>query len=808
MFKLAIHFLLPINSFHFFQVAIELYKQWHKLSKEKYDYYCVELRQKAKEEGSSKILEEKPDDPTIKIKQKIEQTTLLMALFEREYLSPADFAATAILSDLQYKMFLLNYLKSGFYPDEIAILSDPSVTIPTFLSSLSPAIKEQIHSNLKNSICLLNMHLANEEQKRGLDLKNINNNESNKVENSQILSNPNNSQNNPETTDESEKKPRFEPLSSFKELELINPGELSFLWVKDEKSSTIGIEAYEFIGDQELKEIDINKEVDKLYMVKWKNLSYLEATWEHESILSCPNKINDFKNFNRSLDKEGRQQMLQKVQRHKALIDLLNNPKKKAKMSHAALQDIKNKLYHYDVLNQKQPLRYTPNTQPIYKERKLLRDYQLESLNWLIQAWFNKRNVILADEMGLGKTIQSISFLNHLINFENCRGPFLVIAPLSTLEHWKRTIEDWTTLNGVLYYDVNGIEGRQCCRGYEWFYTDISTKGNVLQSAELYKFHILVTSNEVFLQDLNNVLINIPFQFIVVDEAHRLKNQNAKILTALKRLPCKRILLLTGTPIQNNTEELWSLLNYIEPERFQKLEDFKEKFGDLNNSDQIDNLHTILKPFLLRRMKEDVEASIPPLQETIIDVELTTTQKTIYKALYEKNKTILSRGFSGGNFTTSLNNLEMQLRKCCNHPYLIHDIEFEFNKNITNPEEKINKLIECSGKMILLDKLLPKIKSENKKVLIFSQFTYMLVLVEDYLKYKGYRFEKIDGTIKAKERQNAIDRFSNPEKKRDVFLLSTKAGGLGKNFFVFFGDSFSSTFFCLLIEKFLCRFIL
>ena len=239
--------------------------------------------------------------------------------------------------------------------------------------------------------------------------------------------------------------------------------------------------------------------------------------------------------------------------------------------------------------------------------------------------------------------------------------------------------------------------------------------------------------------------------------------------------------MLTGTPIQNNTEELWSLLNYIEPERFQRLEEFKEKFGDLNNAEQIDSLHKILKPFLLRRMKEDVEASIPPLQETIIDIELTTTQKTIYRALYEKNKTILSKGFSGGSFTTSLNNLEMQLRKCCNHPYLIHEIENECNRSLKTLEDKIQKMIEMSGKMILLDKLLPKMKLENKKVLIFSQFTYMLVLIEDYLKYKGYRFEKIDGTIKAKERQNSIDRFNNPDKKRDVFLLSTKAGGLGIN---------------------------
>lgn len=113
-------------------------------------------------------------------------------------------------------------------------------------------------------------------------------------------------------------------------------------------------------------------------------------------------------------------------------------------------------------------MQYNLKTQPIFKDRKLLRDYQLESLNWLITSWYAKRNVILADEMGLGKTIQTIAFLHHLIQFENCRGPFLVIAPLSTLEHWKRTGSEWTNLNCVLYYDTNSIEGRTCCRAYEW----------------------------------------------------------------------------------------------------------------------------------------------------------------------------------------------------------------------------------------------------------------------------------------------------------------------------------------------------
>jgi chromodomain-helicase-DNA-binding protein 7 len=114
-------------------------------------------------------------------------------------------------------------------------------------------------------------------------------------------------------------------------------------------------------------------------------------------------------------------------------------------------------------------------------------------------SWYEKRNVILADEMGLGKTIQTTAFLNHLYCFEPAKGPFLVIAPLSTLEHWKRTVNEWTNLNGVLYYDINGAEGRSTCRAYEWFHTDISTKGEVIHNNQVYKFHVLITSYEVFL---------------------------------------------------------------------------------------------------------------------------------------------------------------------------------------------------------------------------------------------------------------------------------------------------------------------
>jgi chromodomain-helicase-DNA-binding protein 7 len=367
--------------------------------------------------------------------------------------------------------------------------------------------------------------------------------------------------------------------------------------------------------------------------------------------------VGEFKVFNRSLDKESRRQVQEQYRSHKLLFEVMLNPKKGSRLGSGQVNELKNRLFHYDVREQKLPIQYTPANQPVFRANKMLRPYQLESLNWLIESWYEGRNVILADEMGLGKTIQSVAFLNHIFSFENSKGPFLVIAPLSTLDHWKRTVEDWTSLNCLYYYDSEGQQGRAKIREHEWYYTDISMKGTLVHNQELHKFHVLVTSYEVFLQDHQAVFQFIPFQYIIVDEAHRLKNQNAKIIDSLRSLCCRRVLLLTGTPIQNNTTELWSLLHFIEPATFPSMLDFSARFGELTSVAEVDRLNKELCRYLLRRKKEDVERSIPPLQETIIDIEMTNLQKTIYRALYEKNKGMLMKGVASTTVNATLNNL-------------------------------------------------------------------------------------------------------------------------------------------------------
>ena len=231
---------------------------------------------------------------------------------------------------------------------------------------------------------------------------------------------------------------------------------------------------------------------------------------------------------------------------------------------------------------------------------------------------------MLADEMGLGKTIMTMAFLDHMCKIWKIRGPFIVIAPLSTLDHWKKVAEEWTQMNVVVYHDPKGWEGRQEIQRWEWFYTDITNKGTLSQKSRITKFNLLITSYEVFNQDLQEMLLEVPFLYVVVDEAHRLKNKQTKTLQFLKTHPCRKILLLTGTPIQNNTKELFTILNYIEPDNFNSFDKFMSEYGKLETVEQINRLHTMLRPHFLRRMKDEVEFSIPPLKETVIEVGLTS----------------------------------------------------------------------------------------------------------------------------------------------------------------------------------------
>lgn len=400
-------------------------------------------------------------------------------------------------------------------------------------------------------------------------------------------------------------------------------------------------------------------------------------------------------------------------------------------------------------------------------------------------------------EMGLGKTVQIVSFLDHLFNVEKIRGPFLVCVPLSTIEHWRRECEGWSNMVACVYHDVRGgRDMRDIIREYEWFYKD--------RSRRLLKFHVLITTYDDLIRDYEE-LAEVPWRAVVVDEAHRLRNTNSKLLECMRSVVAKgqiaygyqHRVLMTGTPLQNNTAELWSLLNFIEPAKFPDAEKFESRYGDIKTQEQVESLQRRISPHLLRRVKEDVAKDIPAKQETIIDVELTTMQKQYYRAIFERNHSFLMQTTKGS--LPKLMNIQMELRKCCNHPFLIAGV---MEKEMDRIDEALlseaggqagavnwdsfearrvtDSMIPTSGKMVLLDKLLPKLKTEGHKVLIFSQMVKMLDLIEEFCDCRNYNVERLDGRVSGNDRQKGIDRF-NANSDAFIFLLSTRAGGVGIN---------------------------
>uniref|UniRef100_A0A8C0B9B0 Chromodomain helicase DNA binding protein 9 n=1 Tax=Buteo japonicus TaxID=224669 RepID=A0A8C0B9B0_9AVES len=413
-----------------------------------------------------------------------------------------------------------------------------------------------------------------------------------------------------------------------------------------------------------------------------------------------------------------------------------------------------------------------------YKNGNQLREYQLEGLNWLLFNWYNRRNCILADEMGLGKTIQSITFLYEIL-LAGIRGPFLIIAPLSTITNWEREFRTWTDLNVVVYH--GSMISRQMIQQYEMYFRD--SQGRIIRGT--YRFQAIITTFEMILGGCPE-LNAIEWRCVIIDEAHRLKNKNCKLLEGLKLMNLEHKVLLTGTPLQNTVEELFSLLHFLEPLRFPAESTFMQEFGDLKTEEQVQKLQAILKPMMLRRLKEDVEKKLAPKEETIIEVELTNIQKKYYRAILEKNFAFLSKGAGQANVPNLVNTM-MELRKCCNHPYLIKGAEekilgeFKETYSPSAPDFHLQAMIQSAGKLVLIDKLLPKMKAGGHKVLIFSQMVRCLDILEDYLIHKRYLYERIDGRVRGNLRQAAIDRFSKPDSDRFVFLLCTRAGGLGIN---------------------------
>jgi SWI/SNF-related matrix-associated actin-dependent regulator of chromatin subfamily A member 5 len=393
-----------------------------------------------------------------------------------------------------------------------------------------------------------------------------------------------------------------------------------------------------------------------------------------------------------------------------------------------------------------------------------MREYQVQGLNWLIHLYDNGINGILADEMGLGKTLQTISLLAYLREFRGITGPHMIIVPKSTLHNWLAEFRRWCPVIKAVKFHGNAEE-RQL------------QKDTIIQPG---KFDVVVTSYEMVIKEKNHWK-KFHWRYIIIDEAHRIKNENSILSKVVRMLRTNYRLLITGTPLQNNLHELWALLNFLLPEVFSSAEKFDEWFqisstgegGKEGEAEVVQQLHKVLRPFLLRRLKSDVEKSLPPKKETILKIGMSDMQRKYYAALLQKDM----EAVTGGADRSRLLNIVMQLRKCCNHPYLFQGAE------PGPPYLAGEHLVENSGKMVLLDKLLPKLKSRGSRVLIFSQMTRMIDILEDYCIYRDYGYCRIDGNTSGDDRESQIDDYNSEGSDKFVFLLSTRAGGLGINLY-------------------------
>ncbi|KAF5452399.1 hypothetical protein F2P56_027401 [Juglans regia] len=404
-----------------------------------------------------------------------------------------------------------------------------------------------------------------------------------------------------------------------------------------------------------------------------------------------------------------------------------------------------------------------------------LREYQMNGLRWLVSLYNNHLNGILADEMGLGKTVQVISLICYLMETKNDRGPFLVVVPSSVLPGWESEINFWAP--GVLKIVYAGPpEERRKLFKEKIFHR---------------KFNVLLTTYEYLMNKHDRPkLSKIDWHYIIIDEGHRIKNASCKLNAELKHYQSSHRLLLTGTPLQNNLEELWALLNFLLPNIFNSSEDFSQWFnkpfqsnGD-NSPDEallseeenlliINRLHQVLRPFVLRRLKHKVENQLPEKIERLIRCEASAYQKLLMKRVEE------NLGSIGASKARTVHNSVMELRNICNHPYL-SQLHAEEVDNLI-PQHYLPPIIRLCGKLEMLDRLLPKLKATDHRVLFFSTMTRLLDVMEEYLNLKQYRYLRLDGHTSGGDRGALIDLFNRQDSPFFIFLLSIRAGGVGVN---------------------------
>ncbi|KAH8822409.1 SNF2-family ATP dependent chromatin remodeling factor snf21 [Flagelloscypha sp. PMI_526] len=387
----------------------------------------------------------------------------------------------------------------------------------------------------------------------------------------------------------------------------------------------------------------------------------------------------------------------------------------------------------------------TVTRQPSILVGGTLKDYQIKGLQWL------------------GKTIQTISLITFLIEIKRQPGPYLVIVPLSTMTNWSGEFSKWAPSISVISYKGNPTQRK-----------------SLQNELRVGNFQVLLTTYEYIIKD-RPILAKFKWLHLIMGMAF-------SQVTLTTFYTSRFRLLLTGTPLQNNLPELWALLNFVLPKVFNSVASFDDWFNtpfanagtgdkiELNEEEQlliIRRLHKVLRPFLLRRLKKDVETELPDKVERVVKVRMSALQSQLYKQM--KKFKMIADGGDGRNGKPAgvkgLSNELMQLRKIVQHPFLFEAVEDRMNPGGMIDE----KLVRTSGKLELLHKILPKFFRTNHRVLIFFQMTKVMDIMEDFLKFMGMAI------FETEERANYVQLWNASESEYKVFILSTRAGGLGLN---------------------------
>lgn len=547
-------------------------------------------------------------------------------------------------------------------------------------------------------------------------------------------------------------------------------------------------------GQGLLSEASQSSAIDKIsgyiYLVKWRDLPYSQVTDEYyEDLLANP------------------------YIRHKYLHKLINDFKARSDAISQTLS--KESSIGYDarpILSGDPQLEVDavicsphPSFLIDVSDNLVLRDHQIDGVKFLLISWLQKRNVILADDLGVGKTIQTIAFISALHNHFHVPGPFLIVVPISTLSAWQMALSDWCP-NMTVVTLIGTKEDREVIVTHEFYFKSEGDQAELLSGdaaersipEKIPRFHILLTTPQMAVKHEDD-LMSFQWRLLAIDEAHSLKNSASIRTTTFSRYKTDAKLLITGTPMQNSIEELFNLLNFIEPEVFPNIDVFAcrddksvELFKNalqswentistsapslnscseiLSSQQRVDTIRSTIQPYILRRVKSVVEKCIPPRKELILRIHMTPLQISCSEWLLEQNYEMLT---AKSYNSVKLQNLLMQLRKVCNHPYIIHDLKLH--------TANLKDIVDGSGKFQVLDKLLDKLNSEGHRVLIFSQLIKTLDILERYCFYKKYKFQRLQGSMTSEQRRRAINNFNEKNSKDFIFLLSTRSGGQGIN---------------------------